>query len=130
LALLFPIKHHTENMTFIPNGKIYFVKKLDENERSALLNEVTDPQLLNKVQSKYELYDEIINLGISTLLIGPFSSFDIQYGNHPKIWFTGKNSQQFSVTCTDLKFSTFIKSKSSNFENNFLPYINSQTSLN
>jgi hypothetical protein len=110
-----PIKHHTENRSFLPNTKIHFIKKLGEEERLALLKDVSDQQLLQNVQTKYALYDEIIKTGKSTTLIGPLDSFDIQYGNHPKIWFIGKNDQRFSITCTDLKFSTFIKGKSGIF---------------
>ena len=121
-----PIKHHTENMKFVPDGRIKFVKNLYETERSALLKEVTNSQLLRNVESKYELYDEIINSGRSIALVGPIVSFDIQYGNHPRLFIVGKNNREFDIPCTDLKFCAFIRSKSADFEKNLLPIISSQ----
>lgn len=123
----FPIRHHTENMTFVSEGSIKFVKKLSETEKSALLQEVTNSQLFDNVESKYELYDEIINLGRSLVLVGPIASFDIGYeDNHPRLRIVGKNNREFDIPCTDLKFCAFIKSKSADFENNLLPFISSQ----
>jgi len=123
----FPIKHHTENMKFVSEGSIKFVKKLSETEKSALLREVTNSQLINNVESKYELYDEIINSGRSIVLLGPIASFDIEYeGNHPRLWIIGKNNSEFDIPCTDLKFCPFIRSKSADFEKNLLHLINSQ----
>ena len=59
-------------------------------------------------------------------MVGPIVSFDIQYGNHPRLWIVGKNNREFDIPCTDLKFCAFIKSKLADFENNILPFINSQ----
>ena len=123
----FPIKHHTENMKFMSEGSLKFVKKLSETEKSALLQGVTNSQLLNNVESKYELYDEIINSGRSIVLAGPIASFDIGYkGNRPRLWIVGKNNREFDIPCTDLKFCAFIKSKLADFEKNLLPFISSQ----
>lgn len=117
----FPIKHHKENMKFTPGTQIKFVKKLNVTEQRALLKEVTNSQLLNNVKSKYELYDEIINLDRSLALVGPIASFDIQYkGKHPRLWIVGENNHKFDIPCTDLKFCAFIESKLADFENNFL----------
>jgi len=123
----FPIRHHTENMTFVSEGSIKFVKKLSETEKSALLQEVTNSQLFDNVESKYELYDEIINLGRSLVLVGPIASFDIGYeDNHPRLRIVGKNNREFDIPCTDLKFCAFIKSRLADFEKNLLPFISSQ----
>lgn len=123
----FPIKHHTENMKFVSEGSIKFVKKLSETEKSALLQEVTNSQLINNVESKYELYDGIIDSGRSIVLVGPITSFDIGYqGNHPRLWIVEKNNREFDIPCTDLKFCAFIKSKLADFEKNLLPFISSQ----
>jgi hypothetical protein len=122
-----PIKHHTENMKFVSEGSIKFVKKLSETERSALLQEVTNSQLINNVKSRFELYDEIINMGRSIVLVGPIASFDIRYeDNHPRLWIVGKDNREFDIPCTDLKFCAFIKSKSADFERELLRLINSQ----
>jgi len=123
----FPIKHHTENMRFASEGSIKFVKKLSETEKSALLQEVTNSQLINSVKSKFELYDEIVNSGRSIVLVGPIGSFDIGYeDNHPRLRIVGKNNREFDIPCTDLKFCAFIKSKSGDFEKNLLPFVSSQ----
>jgi len=123
----FPIGHHTENMTFVSEGSIKFVKELSEAEKSALLQEVTNSQLFDNVESKYELYDEIINLGRSLVLVGPIASFDIGYeDNHPRLWIVGKNNREFDIPCTDLKFCAFIKSKLADFEKDLLPFISSR----
>jgi hypothetical protein len=123
----FPINHHTENMKFASESSIKFVKKLGETEKSALLQEVTNSQLINSVESKFELYDEIVNSGRSIVLVGPIASFDIAYeDNHPRLTIAGKNNREFDIPCTDLKFCAFIKSKSADFEKNSLPFISSQ----
>lgn len=123
----FPIRHHKENMKFVSGGSIKFVKKLSETEKSALLQEVTDSQLFNNVESKYELYDEVINLGRSLVLVGPIASFDIGYeDNHPRLWIVGKNNREFDVPCTDLKFCAFIRNRLADFEKNPLLPISSQ----
>ncbi|MFX0204243.1 MAG: hypothetical protein ACFFCW_49735 [Candidatus Hodarchaeota archaeon] len=123
----FPIKHHTENMKFVSEGSIEFVRKLSETEKSVLLQEVTNSQLIDNVESKYELYDEIINSGRSIVLLGPIASFVIEYeGNRPRLWIVGKNNSEFDIPCTDLKFCAFIRSKSADFEKNLPPLINSQ----
>jgi hypothetical protein len=122
-----PIKHHTENMSFVPESSIKFVEKLNEAEMSALLQEVTNSQLMGSVESKYELYDEILKTGCSIVLVGPITSFDVEYeGNRPRLWFTGKNNSELDVPCTDLKFCAFIRSKSADFEKTPLHLINSQ----
>jgi hypothetical protein len=123
----FPIKHHTENMKFASEGSIEFVRKLSETEKSALLQEVTNSRLIDNVESKYELYDEIIDSGRSIILLGPITSFVVEYqGNHPRLWIVGKNNSEFDIPCTDLRFCAFIRSKSADFEKNFPPLINSQ----
>ena len=125
----FLIKHHKENMKFPSGTRIKFVKNLDETEQSALLTEIANAQLLKKVESKYELYDEILlNLGRSIVLVGPIGSFDIQYncGNHPRLWIVGKNNCVFDIRCTDIKFCAFIKSKLADFGANEDSTINSQ----
>ena len=122
----FPIKHHKENMKFTPGTQIKFVKKLSVTEQRALLKEVTNSQLLNNVKSKYELYDEIINLDRSLALVGPIASFDITYYKHPRLWIIGKNDEEFDIPCTDLKFCAFIKSKSADFKNDIRGYLSSQ----
>lgn len=121
----FPIEHHTENMKFVSGANIKFVKKLTEVERSALLKEVSNSQLMNKVKSKYELYDEIIISGRSIVLAGPVATINIEYGNHPRLWVIGKDNSEFDIPCTDLKFCAFVRSKSAAFEKNLFP-INSQ----
>jgi len=122
----FPIKHHIENMKFTLGSQINFVKKLNVTEQRVLLKEVADTQLLKKVESKYELFDEIINSGRSLVLVGPIASFDIEYGDHPRLWIVGKNNEEFDIPCTDIKFCAFIESKSADFENNFPDNIRSQ----
>jgi hypothetical protein len=124
---LFPINHHTENMKFVSEGGIKFVKKLSETEKSALLQEVTNSQLMNNVESKFELYDEIVNSGRSIVLVGPIASFDIGYeDNHPRLWIVGKNNSEFDIPCTDLKFCAFIRSKLADFGKNLLRFVSSQ----
>jgi hypothetical protein len=113
-----PIKHHVENMTFLPNKKIQFVKKLSDNEKSALLKEISDPRLLSAIETKYALYDAILKSGRSIAPLGPIVDFNIGYDSHPKIYFTGKNDKKFSVPCTDIKFCAFIKTKSEDFRKN------------
>src|SRR3972149_5149262 len=49
----FPIKHHKENVKFTQSTKINFVKKLSETEQRTLLKEISNTQLLKKVESKY-----------------------------------------------------------------------------
>ncbi len=123
----FPIKHHTENMRLAPEGSIKFVRKLSEMERSALLKQVTDSQLVDSVESKYELYDAIFSSGRSIVLVGPIASFDIEYeGGHPRLRITGKNNSKIDIPCTDLGFCAFIRSKSVDFERNSPYPINSQ----
>lgn len=121
-----PIKHHKENVEFVSGCSIKFVKKLSETERIVLLQQVANSQLLNKVESKDELYDEIINSGCSLVLVGPIDSFDITYGKHPKLWIIGKNEEELGITCTDFKFSAFIESKSADFKNDPRGYLSSQ----
>jgi len=122
-----PIKHHTENMRFVPESGIKFVKKLNEAEMSALLQEVANSQLMGSVESKYELYDEILKTGCSIVPVGPIISFDIAYeGDHPRLWFTGKNNSKFAVPCTDLRFSAFIRGRSADFEKALLHLISFQ----
>jgi len=121
-----PIKHHKENMEFIIGTQIKFVKKLSVTEQRTLLKEITNTRLLKKVESKYELYDEIIKLGCSLVLLGPIASFDIVYRKHPRLWIIGKNDEEFDIPCTDLKFCAFIKSKSAVFKNHSRGFINSQ----
>jgi len=122
-----PIKHHTENMRFVPENGIKFVKKLNQAEVSALLQEVTNSQLMSRVESKYELYDEILKTGCSIVLVGPMTSFDIEYrGDRPRLWFIGKNNSEFDIPCTDLRFCAFIRSKSADFEETPLHLINFQ----
>lgn len=122
----FPIKHHTENMKFRPCSQIDFVKKLNVTEQEVLLKEIADTRLLKKVESKYELFDEIINSGRSLVLAGPIASFDIEYDDHPRLWIVGKNNKEFDVPCTDILFCAFIESKSADFENNIHDRIRSQ----
>jgi len=122
----FPIKHHTENMKFKLGTQIKFVKKLNITEQRVLLKEIADTQLLKKVRSKYELCDEIINSGCSLVLVDPMSSFDIKQREHPQLWIKGKNKREFDITCTDLKFCEFIKSKSTDFKNSPFNWISSQ----
>lgn len=123
----FPIKHHKENMKFVSEGSIKFVKKLNETEKSALLQEVTDSQLLNSVESRFELYDKLIDSGRSLALVGPKASFNIEYsGDHPRLWIVGKNNREFDIPCTDLKFCAFVKSKLADFEKNSLHRVSSQ----
>jgi len=122
-----PIKHHKENVKFVSGGSIKFVKKLSETEKIALFQQVTNSQLLNNVESKYELYDEIIKSGRSLVLVGPIDSFDIQIkGNHPRLLIVGKNDRKVDLPCTDLKFCAFIKSKLADFENCLLNINSSQ----
>ncbi len=121
-----PIRHHKENLEFTVGTQIKFVKKLSVTERMALLNNISDNRLLIKVESKYELYEEIINSGRSLVLVGPIASFDITYGKHPKLWIIGKNNKEFYITCTDLNFCAFIKSKSTDFKKAALGYLSSQ----
>jgi len=122
-----PIKHHTENMRFVPEGSIKFVRKLNETEKSALLQKVANSELINTVESKYELYDAICDSGCSIVLVGPMTSFDIEYeGNRPRLWIMGKSNSEFDVPCTDLKFCAFIENKSADFEKNSPYPINSQ----
>ncbi len=111
-----PIKHHTENIKFKPEGGIRFVRKLSETEKRALLAGVTDPRLITRIESKYELHDEIIKTGRSLALVGPIAPFNIQYANHPRLWIVGKNNSEFDIPCTDLQFCAFIRSKSTDFE--------------
>lgn len=122
----FPIKHHTENMKFKPGTQIKFVKKLNVTEQRVLLKQIADTQLLKKVTSKYELYDEIIKSGCSLVLVGPIASFDITQGNHPRLYIVGKNNIEFDIPCTDLNFCEFIKSKSADFTNSPVNWISSQ----
>lgn len=121
-----PIKHHTENVEFTLGTQIKFVKKLNVTEQKALLKEIANTQLFKKVKSKCELCDEMINLGCSLVLAGPIASFDITYAKHPGLWIIGKNNKEFSITCTDLKFCAFVKSKSAEFKNDTRDYLSSQ----
>jgi len=104
-----PIKHHTENMKFIPGIK--FVKKLSQAEQGTLLADAANAQLLKKVESKYELYEEITASGQSIVLAGPIEEFGIQYncGDHPQIWIVKQSNTLFYIPCTDFKFCKFVK---------------------
>lgn len=86
--------------------------------------------MLNKVENKYELYDEIIRMGRSIVLVGPINSFDIEYtGNRPRLWVTGRNNLQIEIPCTDHAFCQFISNKSAVFASNLLPIISSENLL-
>jgi len=121
-----PIKHHKENMKFTLGTQIKFVMNLSLTEQRNLLKGIADTGLLKKVKSNDELYDEIINSDRSLVLVGPIASFDITYGKHPRLWIIGKNNKEFGITCTDLKFCAFIKSKSADFKNDIRGYLSSQ----
>lgn len=122
-----PIKHHKENVEFLPGKKIKYVKTLSQAEQSTLLAEIADDQLLKKVESKYELFDEMISLGRSLVLVGPMYSVNIQFcGNHPRLWVLGKNSHEIDIRCTDIKFCSFINSKLTELELSVDSIINSQ----
>jgi hypothetical protein len=122
----FPIKHHKENMLFDLGTSIRFVRKFGENERKSLLSRITNSRILDEVSSREELYDELSsNLAQSLVLAGPISLFEIQCNiisgkTHPRIWIVRQNDKQriFSITCTDIGFSKFIRSKLDNFEGN------------
>jgi hypothetical protein len=122
-----PIGHHIENMKLVSGSKIRFIKARDESKQIALLKEITDAQLLTRVESKFELYDEIVKIGKSIAVAGPIDLFEIQYncGNHPKIWVTGKNNSNFYVRCTDINFNKFVKGKFTDLPND-AKIINSQ----
>ena len=116
----FPVNHHKENMRFTPGTSISFVRKLDENEQELFLSEISNAQVLNRVRSKEELFDELsVNLAQSLVLAGPEYQFNIQYNvgeNHPRIWIVRQNEPIFNVSCTDLKFCKFLRSKFANLE--------------
>lgn len=117
-AAPFPIKHHKENVLFSPGSRMRYVRTLGENEQSSLLSEIANPQILNEVKSREELFDEMsLNLAQSLVLTGPISLFDIQCSilgkNHPRIWIVGQNDGQriFSIPCTDLRFCKFVDNR-------------------
>ena len=125
--VVYPIKHHKENMKIVENDSIKFIRNLSDSEKKTLLLEISESNLLNNVETKLELYDEIIKLNRSLVLLGPITSFDISYNlNHPRIWFKGKNDEEFYVSCTDLKFCAFNKSKINDFMQKSADYINSK----
>ncbi len=126
LSSPFPIKHHTENIKFEPGTQIKFVKKLNVTEQRTLLKQIADTQLLKKVESRYEVYDEIIKSERSLVLVGPIASFDITQDKHPRLWVIGKNDKEFDIPCTDIKFCEFIKSKSADFKKSSFTWISSQ----
>lgn len=120
----FPIKHHTENILFALGTNIRFVMKLGEDAQKNLLSEIANTQILDAVSSRDELYDEMaLHLNQSLVLAGPINLFEIQCNvisgkTHPRIWIVRPNDKQriFSITCTDLAFCKFIKSKIANLE--------------
>lgn len=122
----FPIKHHEENVLVSPRAGIKFVKRLSENERSSLLSEIANKRILNTVRSREDLYNELtLNLNQSLVLAGPINMFGIQCSfisgkTHPRIWIAGPNDKEhiFYITCTDIGFCKFVKSKFNNFEVN------------
>jgi len=120
----FPIKHHTENMKFTLGTQIDFIKRLDLTEQRVLLKEIADTQLLKRAKSRFDLFDEIVSSERSLVLIGPIASFDIKYGDHPRLWIVGRNNREFDIPCTDIRFCEFIKSKSADFANK--PFVRSQ----
>lgn len=122
----FPIEHHKENMKYTLGTQINFVKKLSVTEQKALLKVITNTRLLKRVESKYELYDEMIKLFCSLVLVGPIAHFDIEYKKHPRLWIIGKNDEEFDIPCTDLKFCAFVKSKSADFKSDIHGYLSSQ----
>lgn len=122
----FPIKHHAENRKFRLGTQIRFIKKLNVTEQTEILKKTADTRLLRNVESKYELFDGIVNSGCSLVLVGPIASFDITQGMHPRLWIIGKNSKEFDIPCTDLEFCEFIRSKSADFENSPFDWISSQ----
>jgi len=120
----FPIKHHTENMRFTLGTQIDFIKRLDLTEQRVLLKDIADTQLLKRAKSRFDLFDEIVSSERSLALIGPIASFDITYGDHPRLWIFGRNNREFDIPCTDIRFCEFIKSKSADFVNK--PFVRSQ----
>lgn len=111
----FPILHHKENVVFTVGSPLHYVRTMTESEREDLLAEISNVNLFNNVISKENLFDELTNnLGASIALVGPASSLIIQYkigDHHPRIWFANEEKQTFSLSCTDLKFCKFIRSK-------------------
>jgi hypothetical protein len=88
-------------------------------EQYLLLGRITNSKILEEVTSREELYNELaFNLGKSLILAGPIKLFEIQCNvlsgkKHPRIWIVGKEDKQriFYITCTDIEFCKFIKSK-------------------
>jgi hypothetical protein len=109
-----PRKHHVENFDWFEGTKIKFVEKLSDKENSDFLNSLSDKHLLDKVESKYELYEMIAGSQRSVVLVGPIAEFGIGYGNHPKIWFIKDGETVFSLPCTDHEFCDFAQNM---FEN-------------
>jgi hypothetical protein len=109
-----PMKHHTENLEFPSGTIIKFVKKLAEEEQVKLLEEIKETDILNDLESKYELHEKIVSLGRSILLVGPIKEFGVESGNHPHIWFTKHGNSSFYLPCTDPEFSKFVKNKFDN----------------
>lgn len=113
-----PIKHHVENMTFLPDKKMHFIRKLGNDERNSLLKEISNSNLLSQSETKYDLFELIIKSGRSIATLGPIDSFDIGFDQHPKIYFKGKNEHIFNIPCTDYKFCAFVQKKSAAFVKN------------
>ncbi len=120
----FPIKHHKENMLLTPGASIRFVRKLGESEQKSLLSRIANSRILDAVNSREELYDELSsNLGQSLVLAGPVDSFEIQCNiisgkTHPRIWVVRPNDKRrvFYITCTDIRFCKFIGNKLADYK--------------
>jgi hypothetical protein len=69
------------------------------------------------VETKDELYDAIINLNQSLVLVGPIQSFEIHYeNNHPRIIVPVKNNCTIAIPCTDPKFCEYVIANIDEFE--------------
>jgi hypothetical protein len=117
----YPIKHHKENQLFTSGSSIRFIENLNEQQRIALLLQIASPQVLHSFNSGEHLRDELSKLSKSLALFGPIKTFDLQYGvkfgSRPRIWILNPIDLQrrFAVTCTDIKFCSFINAKLASF---------------
>ena len=83
---------------------------------------MADSSLLNKVGSKFGLYEQIVASGKSLDLLGPVEEFGIQFhcGNHPRIWIIRDGIALFDVRCTDYEFCKFVENFFANTDKSYV----------